>query len=266
LIPQLKLAKMDGVILTAATDDAPSPILVEGAYAALRQKDTNKVESYLQILKAKSSSAAEIQTVNLLRFEHYKTQQNLESLLALTREWPGIDKTRLTQIAQLLSDNNRFKESQTLYQRALKQFNLNKLYPAQIDELRQVYLGLGDVNKRLKNRPVALDNYHLAWSLGPNGSLAQAIAGYEEAVMALELNKTSQALTRLESLVFPKDAGASKDLAQLKRGECLEKLNRFKDALTLYQKLNKSPHQDIRTESVSRSKWIEQNVPVELRR
>lgn len=165
----------------------------------------------------------------------------------------------LLEAAQVASEQRDFQGAQNLYRRVAENRNFHA------DRRRQAWMGLGDLHRGQKQWGPALLAYRGARGLGPVGSLGMALGGFWAGSVLVEMRQYKEAIKELESLQFPKDAEPLPSLAALKRGEALERLNRWREAMDVYGKLAAAAPAAERDEARTRLQWIEKNVPKEMR-
>ena len=184
-----------------------------------------------------------------------------ETLVALSEAYLSrpIAAVALLEAAEVARDQRDVPGSQNLYRRVAE----NRSFP--LDRRRQAWMGLGDLHRAGKQWGPALLAYRGARGLGPNGSLGAALGGYWSGAVLVEMRQFKEAVRELESLKIPENAEPLPSLAALKRGEALEQLGRWRDAIEVYSRLATQAPAAERQEARTRLDWIEKNVPKEMR-
>jgi hypothetical protein len=127
-------------------------------------------------------------------------------------------------------------------------------------------MSLGDLSRSSKQWGPALLAYRAARGLGPQGSIGMALAGYWSGAVLVEMRQYKEALKELAAIKFPDGAEPLPSMTKLKTGEALERLNRWKEALDIYNRLGSQATASAeRDEARTRAQWIEKNVPKEMR-
>jgi tetratricopeptide (TPR) repeat protein len=166
----------------------------------------------------------------------------------------------LLEAADVAREQRDLPGAQSLLRRVAE----NQGFP--VDRRRQAWMSLGDLARNQKQWGPALLAYRAARGIGPNGSIGQALGGYWAGYVLVEMRQFKEAIKELTSLKFPDNAEPLPSMAKLKQGEALERLNRWKEALDIYNRLGSQPAASVeRDEARSRAQWIEKNVPKEMR-
>lgn len=166
----------------------------------------------------------------------------------------------LLEAADVAREQRDLNGAQNLYRRVAE----NQGFA--IDRRRQAWMSLGDLARNHKQWGPALLAYRAARGLGPNGSIGQALGGYWAGSVLVELRQFKEALKELSTIKFPDNAEPLPSMAKLKQGEALERMNRWKEALDIYNRLGSQAAASAeRDEARVRAQWIEKNVPKEMR-
>lgn len=185
-----------------------------------------------------------------------------DTLTQLSEVYVGrpIAAVALLEAADVARDQGDAPSAQNLYRRVAE----NRSFA--LDRRRQAWMSLGDLHRKAKQWGPALLAYRGARGLGPDGSLGAALGGYWAGSVLVEMKQFREALKELSSLKFPEQSEPLPSLAQLKQGEALEQLGRWKEAIETYSKVASTAPANEREEARSRLAWIDQNVPKEMRR
>jgi tetratricopeptide (TPR) repeat protein len=185
-----------------------------------------------------------------------------ETLIQLSEVYVGrpIAAVALLEAADVARDQGDPGNATNLYRRVAE----NRTFA--VDRRRQAWMSLGDLQRKNKQWGPALLAYRGARGLGPDGSMGAALGGYWGGFVLVEMKQFKEAIKELQGIKFPADAEPLPALAQLKQGEALEQLNRWREAIELYTKLSATAPAAERQEAKSRLAWIDQNVPKEMRK
>jgi tetratricopeptide (TPR) repeat protein len=166
----------------------------------------------------------------------------------------------MLEAADVAKEQRDMAGAQAIYRRVAE----NQTFP--VDKRRQAWMSLGDLARSQKGWGNALLAYRAARGLGPQGSIGMALAGYWSGSVLVEMRQYKEALKELGAIKFPDGAEPLPSMAKLKTGEALERLNRWKEALDIYNRLGSQANATTeRDEARSRAQWIEKNVPKEMR-
>ncbi len=256
----------DEVIEThrVAGNAAPPTLTFWAGKAHLEKRQWAEATRVLETLRGTSDQELRPQVLYELARAHRGTGELAlarETLVALSEAYLSrpVAAVALLEAAEVAREQKDQPGAQNLYRRVAE----NRSFP--LDRRRQAWMGLGDLQRAGKQWGPALLAYRGARGLGPAGSLGAALGGYWAGAVLVEMRQFKEAVRELASLKFPENAEPLPSLAALKRGEALEQLGRWRDAIDIYNRLATQAPAAERQEARTRLDWIEKNVPKEMR-
>ncbi|MDB5101614.1 MAG: outer rane assembly lipoprotein YfiO [Cyanobacteria bacterium RYN_339] len=185
-----------------------------------------------------------------------------ETLVQLSEVYVGrpIAAVALLEAADVARDQGDPGGATNLYRRVAE----NKSFA--VERRRQAWMSLGDLQRKNKQWGAALLAYRGARGLGPEGTMGAALGGYWGGFVLVEMKQFKEAIKELSGIKFPAEAEPLPSLAQLKQGEALEQLGRWREAIEVYTRLSAAGPASEKQEAKSRLAWIDQNVPKEMRK